>query len=81
MKTLSKTEYVKRWLNSGRTRTQRQAINHFNAYRLAVIKQRLNEGHYCYLGMKIIDLNEGTGKHSIYKLITIKANERINTIF
>ena len=72
MKTLSKTEYVKRWLTAGRTITQRQAINHFNAYRLAVIKQRLNEGYYMKRGKLIIDLNEGTGKHSIYKLIDIK---------
>lgn len=68
MKTLSKTQKVRRWLDKGWTITQRQAINHFEAYRLAVIKQRLNEGHYMKRDKVIIDLNAGTGKHSIYKL-------------
>ena len=70
MNILSKTEKVKRWLNSGKTLTQRPAINH----RLAVAKQRLNEGHYYPIGKEIIDLNKGTGKHSIYKL-KLKENE------
>ena len=68
MNILSKTEKVKRWLDTGKTLTQRQAINHFQSYRLAVIKQRLNEGHYYAIDKEIVDLNEGTGKHSIYKL-------------
>ena len=69
MNILSKSKQAKRWLETGKTLTQRQAINHFQLYRLAVVKQRLNEGHYYAIGKEIIDLNEGTGKHSIYKLM------------
>ena len=60
VKKLTKHEYVKRWMQLGKSLTQRQAINNWNVYRLAVIIQRLKED-----GMWIINIGH-PGSHAKY---------------
>jgi hypothetical protein len=60
MKTLTKIEKVKRWLESGKALTQQQAIDHFNYYRLADAIHKLRDR-----GMWIIDIGK-PGQYSKY---------------
>lgn len=53
MKRLTKIEYVKRWLEKGKSLTQMQAISHFNYYRLADAVHKLRKS-----GMWIIDISK-----------------------
>jgi len=59
MKTLTKIEKVKRWLESGKSLTQKQAVIHFNYYRLADAIYKLRKS-----GMWIINI--GTGNYAKY---------------
>ena len=59
MKTLKNIEKVKRWLESGKSLTQKQAVIHFNYYRLADAIYKLRKS-----GMWIINI--GTGNYAKY---------------
>ena len=59
MKTLTKIEKVKRWLESGKSLTQLQASAHFNYWRLADAIHKLRKS-----GMWIINI--GTGNYAKY---------------
>jgi hypothetical protein len=63
MKTLTKTENVKRWLESGKALRQHQAKVNWNLERLAPIIARLKER-----GMWIINIGK-PGKHANYIMI------------
>jgi hypothetical protein len=60
---LTKTEQVKRWLESGKKIRQHTAKTRFNAERLAVIIERLK-----HRGMWIINVGE-PGKHANYIML------------
>lgn len=62
MKRLTKIEKVKRWLASGKSLTQMQAISHFNYYRLADAIHKLRKA-----GLWIIDISKE--EHSKYFLL------------
>ena len=62
IKMLSKKDRVGSWLKGGRTITQRDAIQNFNAYRLADIIFKLKQD-----GMNIINMRRSG--HAKYKLV------------
>jgi len=65
MKKLTKKQQVKHYLSTGRTITPKEAIDLFQAYRLAAIISDLKEG-----GMNIINLQKQFGvNYGVYKVV------------
>jgi hypothetical protein len=65
MKLLSKYEYCRRHLLSGKTLTYRQAVSNWQFYSFRIFLGREKKRSD---GLDIINLNEGTGKFGKYKL-------------
>ena len=65
MKKLTKYEYCRRWLNSGKKLTGRIAIErwYLYSYRIFIGRERKQVKG---TGLTILNLNEGTGKHAEY---------------
>lgn len=68
MKKLTKTEYIKRWLLSGKPLRQHQAKIFWNCERLAPIIERFRKGERGHDKMAIIDIGK-PGQYSNYMLL------------
>ena len=75
MKKLTKKQQVKHYLSTGRTITPREAIDLFQAYRLAAIVSDLKKQ-----GMKIVNLQKQFGvNYGVYKVVDSGENLNLFT--
>jgi hypothetical protein len=68
MKTLTKTEHIKRWLKSGKPLRQHQAKVNWNCERLAPVIERFRKGLKGHEVMPIIDIGK-PGDYSNYLML------------